>query len=105
MTRRPEGRRTRALDRFDQQAVSLVRHASPDQKPPVAQERFAVTIKQFIEESLLGDRTVAYLLRFNKDTVYGRSARSSRRYYCAPPVRVVGVKRFAMCLRSKCAST
>jgi hypothetical protein len=74
------------------------------EKPPVVQERFAATITQLIEGNVsFGYRTVAYLLSFNKDTVYGRSARFSRRHYWAPLVRVVGVKRFAMYLRSKCA--
>ncbi|WP_202626960.1 hypothetical protein [Steroidobacter agaridevorans] len=39
-------------------------------KPPVVQERFALPIKQMIEEHpSFGYRTVAYLLKFNKNTV------------------------------------
>jgi len=39
-------------------------------KPPTVQERFAGPIKQMIEENpSFGYRTVAYLLRFNKNTV------------------------------------
>jgi len=39
-------------------------------KPPTVQERFATPIKQMIEEHpSFGYRTVAYLLKFNKNTV------------------------------------
>lgn len=60
----------------DEPAVPLVRCASahgvlrPTKKAAVVQERFAVPIKQMIEENpSFGYRTVAYLLRFNKNTV------------------------------------
>jgi hypothetical protein len=42
----------------------------PSRKPPVVQERFCQPIKQMIEEKpSFGYRTVAHLLRFNKNTV------------------------------------
>jgi putative transposase len=45
-------------------------HYKATKKPPVVQERFARPIKQMTEEHpSFGYRTVAYLLKFNKNTV------------------------------------
>ena len=42
----------------------------PTKKTPIVQERFAAPIKQLIEEHpSFGYRTVAHLLKFNKNTV------------------------------------
>jgi putative transposase len=42
----------------------------PTKKPPTVQGHFALPIKQMIEEHpSFGYRTVAYLLKFNKNTV------------------------------------